>query len=221
MLVTVLSVEGEAPSYAGAKLAVADGTVAAGTLGCSEFDTAGMALAAEVQSSGAPTLRRRQVFGHGEEQALELFAELYEPDPAVLVFGDNAIGRAISELARFTGRRAVLLDADAMAALSAAPPRRTDAVVLSDHDAPYVDDVLRFALAGPAGFVGMLGSRKHAPMVATRLLADGVPEDQVARLHSPCGLDIGSRGPAEIALSILAEIVAVERGRSGGTLQRA
>lgn len=219
VLVTVLSVEGDPPSYAGAKLAVADGSVLAGTLGCSEFDTAGLALAAEVHASGSATLRRRQVFGHGGEQALELFAELHAPAPAVLVCGDNPIGRAIAELAAFAGRRAVLLDDDPLTALGANPPRPVDAVVLSDHDAPYVDDVLRSLLAGPAGFVGMLGSRRHAPMVVARLRADGVPEDQLARLHSPCGLDIGGRGPAEIALSIVAEIVAVSHGRSGGSMR--
>lgn len=92
-------------------------------------------------------------------------------------------------------------------------------MVLSDHDAQYVDAVLRQALAGPAFFVGMLGSHRHAPMVMQRLRDDGVPADHVDRLHSPCGLDIGSRGPAEIALSVVAEIVAVERGRTGGAMQ--
>jgi len=56
-------------------------------------------------------------------------------------------------------------------------------------------------------------------MVMQRLLDSGVPAEQVARLHSPCGLDIGSRGPGEIALSIVASVVAAERGRSGGELQ--
>lgn len=218
VLVTVVSVEGEAPSYAGAKVAVAGGTILAGTLGCSEFDTAGRELAAEVAAGdGTPTLRRRVVFGHGGEQALELFAELHRPAPAVIVCGDNAIGRAVAELTEFLGRRAVLLaNADVADGIAVQPG---DAVLVSDHDAPYVDAVLREALAGPAGFVGMLGSRRHAPLVVARLLADGVPAEYVARLHSPCGLDIGSRGPAEIALSIVAEIVAVERGRAGGSMQ--
>lgn len=220
VLVTVVAVEGEPPSHAGAKLAVADGQLLAGTLGCSEFDTAGIELAEELAGSGAAvTLRRRMVFGHGHEQALEMFAELHEPVPAVFVFGDNPIGRGVAELAGFLGRRVVALHEGARAAFDAAPAGPADAVVLSDHDAPYVDDVLKRALAGPALFVGMLGSRRHAPMVMQQLRDDGVPADQVDRLHSPCGLDIGSRGPAEIALSVVAEIVAVERGRSGAAMQ--
>jgi xanthine dehydrogenase accessory factor len=94
----------------------------------------------------------------------------------------------------------------------------TDAIVVSDHDAPWVDDVLRVALASPVGFVGMLGSRRHAPDAVQRLRDSGVDSGQLARLHSPCGLDIGGRTPGEIALSIVAEVVANERGRSGGPM---
>jgi len=220
VLVTVIAVEGEPPSYAGAKLAVTNGQVLAGTLGCSEFDTAGVALAEELAGSGqSATLRRRMAFGHGQEQALELFAELHEPVPAVIVFGDNPIARGVQELVEFLGRRAVVLHDDGQVAFQKAPAGPADAVVLSDHDAPYVDAVLKQALAGPAFFVGMLGSRRHAPIVMQRLRDDGVPADQVDRLHSPCGLDIGSLGPAEIALSVVAEIVAVDRGRTGGAMQ--
>jgi xanthine dehydrogenase accessory factor len=233
-LVTVLAVEGDAPSHAGAKLVVGDGQVLAGTLGCSEFDSAGVALADEALA-GAVTVRRREVFGgHGDPRALELFAEVHDPEPAVLVLGSNPVARAVADLAHRVGRRAVLVapggDAavragvevradDPARALLAAPPGPADAVVISDHDAPWVDDVLRIALASDAGFVGMLGSRRHAPEAVARLRAAGAPAAHVARLHSPCGLDIGARTPEEIALSIVAEIVADERGRPGGSMQ--
>lgn len=220
VLVTVVAVEGDPPSYAGAKVVVADGQVLAGTLGCSEHDTAGLALAAELTAAGeTATLRRRVVFGHGGEQALELFAERHDAPAAVFVLGDNAIASGVAELAGFLGRRVVPLHLGAEQAVAERPPGSSDAVVLCDHDAPYVEEVLTATLAGPAYFVGMLGSRRHAPMVMQRLLDNGVPAEQVARLHSPCGLDIGSRGPAEIALSIVAAVVAAERGRSGGELQ--
>lgn len=218
VLVTVLAVAGEAPSQVGAKLVVdGDGGVLAGTLGCSEFDAAGVALAAEASAEGGEsTVRRRVVFGHGRDQELELFAEVHRPGPVVVVLGANAIGRAVADLSGFLGRRVALLDSDA--GLAETTVGAADAIVLSDHDAPYVDAALRWALASPAGFVGMLGSRRHAPEVVARLRAAGVPGDQLARLHSPCGLDIGSRGTAEIALSIVGEIVAVGHGRPGGPL---
>lgn len=216
VLVTVLAVEGEAPSHVGAKLAVADGVVLAGTLGCSEFDAAGVALAQEAMAEKTSVLRRRVVFGHGNERALELFAELHQPGPAVLVLGDTPVGRAVAAVALAAGRRVELL-ADATR-LRERPPTRAEAVVLSDHDAPYVDEGLRLALASDAHFVGMLGSRRHAPEVAESLRTSGVSEADIARLHSPCGLDIGSRTPEEIGLSIVAEVVAAERGRPGGSM---
>lgn len=234
VLVTVLAVEGDAPSAPGAKLVVATDGIRAGTLGCSEFDTAGVELAREaLEGSGAPVRRRLDWPGHGDPRALELFAEVQEPEPAVLVIGANPVGRAIAGLARSIGRRAVLVAPggdtavatgvevkadDPARYLLAVPPGSTDAVVVSDHDAPWVDEVLRVALASEAAFVGMLGSRRHAPAAVRRLRDAGVPEANLARLHSPCGLDIGSRSAEEIALSIVAQVVAVERGRDGGSM---
>lgn len=238
VLVTVLAVEGDAPSHAGAKLVVGadpggEAGVLAGTLGCSEFDTAGTALAEEALRDEAP-LRRVVAFpGHGRERAIELFAEVHHPEAAVLVLGSNPVGRAVAELARMLGRRVVVVAPGGDAAvrggvevkaddpgryLLAAPPGPRDAIVVSDHDAPWVDEVLRIALASEAGYVAMLGSRRHAPEAVRRLRAAGVPERSIERLRSPAGLDIGSRTPEEIALSILAQVVAAERERPGGHL---
>lgn len=220
VLVTVIAVEGEPPSHPGAKVAVVDGRVVAGTLGCAEFDTAGTTLAAELSTDERATLRRRTVFRHGDEQALELFAERHDPGPGVVVAGSNPVGRSVADLAGRIGRRIRHLpdEADPLGVLRAQPPGPRDAVVLSDHDAPYVDEALPLALASEAYFVGMLGSRRHAAEVVARLRESGVPRERLARLHTPCGLDIGSRSPEEIALSIVAEIVATERNRSGGSM---
>jgi xanthine dehydrogenase accessory factor len=233
VLVTVLAVEGDAPSHPGAKLVVAEDEVLAGTLGCSEFDTAGVRLAAEALDGDGPVRRVVAFPGHGRERSIELFAEVHRPEAAVLVLGATPVGRAVAGLARAMGRRAVLVapggDAgvpggvevradDPGRALLAAPPGPLDAVVVSDHDAPWVDEVLRIALASEAGYVAMLGSRRHAPSAVRRLREAGVPEEHVRRLRSPAGLDIGSRTPEEIGLSIVAEIVAVERDRPGGAM---
>lgn len=238
VLVTVLAVDGDAPSRPGAKLVVGPGGVLAGTLGCSEFDAAGVELALEALDGGAP-LRRHRSFAaeeaHGAERALELFAEPQVPEPAILVLGANPIARALAALSVALGRRTVVVapggDAavgnrvevradDPVRYLLAAPPGPQDALVVSDHDAPWAEEALRVALASEAGYVGMLGSRRHAPQVVRRLRDAGVPDAHVARLRSPVGLDIGSRTPEEIALSILAEVVAVERDRPGGPLPR-
>ena len=83
------------------------------------------------------------------------------------------------------------------------------AVVVITHDPKLDDPALKLALPSPAFYVGALGSPKtHAQRVA-RLLGEGMPQDQLDRLHAPIGLDLGGRTPAEIALSIIAEVVAV------------
>ena len=233
-LVTVLEVEGDAPSRPGAKLVVGAHGIIAGTLGCSEFDAAGLEIASEALAANEP-VRRRRVFleRHGEDRALDLFAEVHDPEPAVLVLGSNPIARSLMEVSLAMERRAVLVAIGGDVAvpagvevkaddpgryLLAAPPGPHDAVIVTDHDAPWVDEALRIALASEAFYVGMLGSRRHAPGAVRRLRERGVPEGNLARLHAPVGLDIGSRSPGEIAVSIAAELLAVERGRPGGTL---
>jgi xanthine dehydrogenase accessory factor len=222
VLVTVLAVEGDAPTRSGAKLVVGPEGIVAGTLGCSEFDTAGVELAGEAIGQERPLRRRLDFPSHSRERAIELFAEPQRPEPAVLVIGANPVARSVAELAPADGRvtaGGVEVHADDPERfLLAAPPGATDAVVVSDHDASWVDAVLRVALASDAFFVGMLGSRRHAPEVIRRMRDGGVPPANLARLRCPCGLDIGSRTPAEIGLSIVAEIVATARGRDGRPL---
>lgn len=233
VLVTVLAVSGDAPSHAGAKLVVGQEGVLAGTLGCSEFDAAGAELAGRALRADAPVRERRDFSEHGHERSIELFAEVHRPEPAVIVLGANPVGRAVADLARWVGRRVLLVSPggdtsvrsgvevkadDPGRYLLAAPPGERDAVVLSDHEAPWLDEALRISLASRAAYVALLGSRRHAPEAVRRLRDGGVPAQHLARLRSPAGLDIGSRTPEEIALSIVAEVVAQERDRSGGPM---
>jgi xanthine dehydrogenase accessory factor len=94
-------------------------------------------------------------------------------------------------------------------------------VVVCDHDRPELGDVLTEVLAGPSRWVGVMGRMRHtAPHVAA-LRERGVPEQDIARVHRPIGLDVGSRTPAEIALSTLAGLLADRNGRPGGTFPAA
>ena len=89
-------------------------------------------------------------------------------------------------------------------------------VVVTDHHRPELGGVLRDALALGVRWVGVMGNpRVEGPHVAA-LTALGVPAEDIARVHRPIGLDIGSRAPAEIALSTLAGLLADRNGRSGG-----
>lgn len=132
----------------------------------------------------------------------------------ILVLSDNPIARAIAAIAAAAGRSVVVESAD-----DGGPglhPDPGDAVVLCDHDAPDAPAVLRAALASEASYVAMMASRRRATGLLEELRAEGV---DVSRLHVPAGLDLGGRGPGEIALSVVAEVVAESYGRSGGAMR--
>jgi xanthine dehydrogenase accessory factor len=87
------------------------------------------------------------------------------------------------------------------------------------HDVKFDVPLLRVALKTPAGFIGVMGSRRtHANRVEA-LRAEGFDDAALARLSAPVGLDIGARTPEETAISIAAEIIALRSGRAGGRLR--
>ncbi|WP_327008789.1 XdhC family protein [Dactylosporangium sp. NBC_01737] len=89
-------------------------------------------------------------------------------------------------------------------------------VVVTDHDRPELGVVLRDALRTPARWIGVMGSPRHAGPHVAALRELGVEEDEIARVHRPIGLNIGSKTPAEIALATLAGLLADRNGRPGG-----
>jgi xanthine dehydrogenase accessory factor len=126
------------------------------------------------------------------------------------------------------GYRVVLVEPDAALAageslpgisvqtdLRSIPDKETD-VVVTDHHREELGVMLRDALATPARWVGIMGSPRAEPPHLQALAMLGVPPDEVARVHRPIGLNIGSRTPAEIAISTLAGLIADRNGRPGG-----
>ncbi len=140
----------------------------------------------------------------------------------VVVVTDNPIGRAVAEIARVAGRPVHLLvdegvEPTPLQWLTDHPLGEADALVLCDHDAPQAGELLRLALAGSAGYVAMMGSRRRAEHVFDSLADLG--EATLARLRVPAGLNIGGKAPGEIALSVVAEIVAVSYDRPGAPMK--
>ena len=140
----------------------------------------------------------------------------------LVLLSRNPIAEAIEAIATTVGREVVLVaddeDGRGAARVAALGLDVGDAVVLCDHDAPDAPAVLRDALASPASYVAMMASRRRAEGLLGELADEGV--GGLDRLHVPAGLDTGGRSPGEIALSVVAEVVAVSHGRDGGPLRR-
>jgi xanthine dehydrogenase accessory factor len=169
-----------------------------------------------------------------------VFADVYGPPPRLLVFGAVDTAEALCRAARAIGWRTIVADARAKfatqeripsadelvvawpdEALAQVQPDHATAVVVLTHDDRFDLPALQGALAGEAFYVGALGSRRNQARRRERLLEAGVPEESVDRISGPAGLDVGADTPAETALSILAEILAVRAGRAGGPLKEA
>ena len=168
----------------------------------------------------------------------QVFAEVLGPPPRLLVFGAVDLAEELCRAAKGLGWWTLVTDARARFATAErvpsadelvvawpeealerfAPDERTAVVVLT-HEDRWDVPALAGALGTPAFYVGALGSRRTQERRREQLLETGVSEEQLARLCGPAGLDLGAGTPAETALSILAEILAVRAGRDGGRLR--
>jgi len=224
---TVVRTGGEPPSRAGAKLLMSRAGPLAGTLGCSEFDAAALADAAPALDEGGPRLR---TYTH-ELGTVEVHLEPYPARPTLVVAGATPVAAAVLEWATAVGFRTVLVesraerlrgslwDADAVLdrvdALEGAIAGDEIYAVLTDHDAPDVVDLCALLLRREPRYLGLMGSRRHTSHHLEALRAAGASEAAVASIRTPVGLDLGGRTAPEIALSIVAGLVAVRRGGGG------
>jgi xanthine dehydrogenase accessory factor len=136
----------------------------------------------------------------------------------ILVLTANPISQAIFTIGTAVGRLVVVLaDDEGGPGLTSLAPAEGDAVVLCDHDAPDAPQFLRDALASPASYVAMMASRRRAEGLRADLEAEGVPH--LDKLHVPAGHNLGGKQPGEIALSVVAEIVAESYDRPGGSMR--
>lgn len=204
---TVVRLDGAPPSRPGAKAVFNAERALAGTLGCAEFDAQALADAPRLLGTGAPELR---TYGH-DLGRIEVYLEPYPARPLLLVFGDTPVGRQLAAWAVEVG----------FAVVQPAGPEedlegREIYAVHTDHDAPGLVDALEPVLRAGPRYVGVMGSRRHTAHHLEELARRGV---DAASVETPVGLDIGAATAEEIALAILAGLVAVRRGAGGGRLQ--
>lgn len=213
VVATVVKVDREPPSQSGAKLLMTRTAAIAGTLGCSEFDTAALADANAIAMGGSPEVR---TYRH-ELGSIDVYLEPYAGAPTLLIFAATPIARELVRWAPEVGFRSMLVES-----VKELPTVLASDVyvVHTNHDAEDLVEALEAVLPRNPRFIGLVGSRRHTGHHLELLRAKGVPEAVIDRIQSPVGLDIGARTPAEIALSILAGLVAVRRGGDGGWKQR-
>ena len=166
-----------------------------------------------------------------------VFAEVYGPPPRLFVYGAVDTAESLASAARALGWRTIVADArprfatheripsaDELIvswpdeAFSQVAPDHATAIVILTHDDKFDLPALELALASEAFYIGLIGGRRNQERKRERLREAGVSEDAIERISGPCGLDLGGEAVPEVALSILAESLAVRNGRSGGRL---
>jgi len=229
VLATVVRTRGSAPQGSGARLLWTESGRLVGTVGGGSIERAVVERAKRVlQDGGAPELVE---FDLGADLAMacggamDVFLELIAPRPRLVIFGAGHVGREVAEIAsrlgferwvvddraeyaseeRFPGCR-LLVQPFAEVARSFEPQNR-DYLLIVTHGHRHDDLLLQAFVQGPQKYLGMIGSKTKVAEAFARLRASSVPEEAIARVHSPVGLPIGALTPAEIGVSIVAELV--------------
>jgi xanthine dehydrogenase accessory factor len=194
-----------------------------GSLGSATLDAAAIAIADQAMLAGS----RLESLGDAR-----YFFDRHAPPTTLVIVGAGQIAISLTRFARELEMRTIVIDGreryatrerfpDADNVLVGMPseivatisPTRRVAIILVAHDYKYELPILRQLLRQPVGYLGMLGSKKRGAAVREILRDEGFTPDELARLHTPIGLDLGGKSSAEVALSILAEVVAVRSGK--------
>jgi xanthine dehydrogenase accessory factor len=173
-----------------------------------------------------------------EQEGRTVFADVSVPPPRLFVYGAIDTAEALCAAAKLLGWRTIVADARPRfatperlpsadeilllwpdEALAHVAPDAATAVVVLTHDDKFDLPLVQGALATEAFYLGWLGSRRNQERRRERLVEAGVGESSLDRISGPAGLDIGAHSPAETAISMLAEIMAVRAGRDGGRLK--
>jgi len=223
------------PGDIGTKLLVQENGLVTGSLGDAELDAAVLAQAASFLASREDT----RLFTLSAFDTSLLFERL-QPAPRLVVCGAGHVGASLAKLAAFAGYETTLLDDRAeFLDRDRFPEKQIQLVVADDWTSAVRDAVgngrgvsvavvtrghnedeqcMQAVVRADPDYAGLIGSKRRTSIVIERLRDAGVPDEQLKRIHAPIGLDIGAVTPEEVALAILAEIVAERRGAAGGSL---
>ncbi|HKG47809.1 MAG TPA: XdhC/CoxI family protein [Pyrinomonadaceae bacterium] len=226
LLVTLVS----GPGAIGAKLLVHENGATVGSLGDPALD----ALVVDKAPGFLTSREETRMFSFGETS---LLFERLQPAPRLVVCGAGHVGASLARLAAFTGYQTTLLDDRAeFLKRERFPEEQIELLVADDWSSAVRDAVgngrgvsvavvtrghnedeqcMHVAVQANPDYVGLIGSKRRTSIVIDRLRDAGVPEEQLRKIHAPIGLDIGAVSPEEVALAIMAEIIANRRGGTG------
>ena len=209
----------------GGKLLILESGAQEGSLGDPFLNRRFAAEAAEAIQAG----KSRTLFLEG----VRVFAEVFTPPATLLMVGAGHVSMPLATLGRVMGFRTIVIDGRPRFAtrerfpdvdqltigipselVQKAPLIASTALVLVAHDYKYDVPVLRHALGTPVGYIGLLGSSRRGAAILNLLREDGIGEEALERVRVPIGLDLGAQSAPEIALSIMAEILMVQRNAS-------
>jgi len=226
VLATVISTDPGAPVSVGKKLAVDLEGRSAGSFGEEDFDSKVVEMCLETIKKGESTSQS----GTFEGNRVEMFLDLIEAPPKMIIFGAGHIALPLSQIGKTVGFRIVVVDdreefasrdrfpeADEVKVLDfdkSADRLNIDSttyLVLITRGHKHDEIILRSKACEKAAYIGMIGSKRRAAAVLNSLKKDGYSQKFIDRIHTPIGVRIGSQTPEEIALSIAAEVVKVRR----------
>jgi xanthine dehydrogenase accessory factor len=225
-VVTVVEVKGASPAKVGAQLVLARDGAATGTVGGGKLEAAILADAREALAARQSLLKHYALKEEGESAVgtlcggeLTVFIQSYTPPPRMVIVGGGHIGRPLKIMAEAAGFETVVIDVQPghgmVPELQQIELTPDIYVVLITTDHVADEAAMRQVIESLVPYIGMIGSRAKCQLVLDHLRTDHYAEDTLARVYAPIGLDLGGPTPGEIAVAILAEIIAVRRGGSG------
>jgi xanthine dehydrogenase accessory factor len=225
------------PELVGAKLLVLPGAVAHGTLSLAELENQIITDAEQAIWTGRKYTHTYTIESTTGTQYFEVFIEGFPPPPTLIIVGAGHIAIPLTTFARALNYRVVVIDARAAFATPERFPHASELIVawpdevlekmdlnpstsvaVLTHDPKFDEPTLKVILSHNLGYVGAIGSRKTGIERAERLKKQGLTDEQLSHIHSPIGLNIGATVPEEIALAIMAEIVATRHSKDSASI---
>lgn len=218
-LVTVIEVIGASPEKIGAQLVLFSNESTAGTVGGGKLESSILEVARKDLAERKCGLHHYQLTEEGQDSIgtlcggeVTVFVQAYLPPPQLVIVGGGHIGRPLKVMGEAAGFDVVVVDvaagSDQIPALEQVTLTPDSYVVLITTDHISDEAALRLSIKSAAPYIGMIGSLAKCKSILEHLRVDGIPEEVLERVYAPIGLDLGGNSPHEIAVAILAEIIA-------------